>query len=230
MVKKTGIVCADESELAPFLPHLQSCARSERAMMTIYEGTIGRTPVAAAACGMCKVNAALAAQLLIDCYGVEQMVNAGAAGGMDARLRIFDTAVTSQTAYHDVGQEILTQSHPRMPSIWFQADERMTEAARQAAEQLGRRVFVGPTVTGEAFITDEGRAEINAAFHPLTVDMETAAIAHVCYVNRTPFAAIRTVTDTADHSGMARFEENCARASEIARDITLGMLSRLEQA
>ena len=54
-------------------------------------------------------------------------------------------------------------------------------------------------------------------------------MAHVCYVNRIPFAAIRTVTDTADHSGMEHFEENCARASEIARDITLAMLRELEQ-
>ena len=229
MIKKTGILCAGESELAPFLPHIQNCTHTERAMLTVYEGTIGSTPVAAVACGMCKVNAALATQLLIDRYGVAQMINAGAAGGMDPRLGILDTAITSQTAYHDVAEEILTQSHPQLPTVWFQADAAMVSLARQAAERLGCQAWVGRTVTGEAFITDAGRAEINAAFCPLTVDMETAATAHVCYVNRIPFAAIRTVTDTADHSGVEHFEENCARASEIARDITLAMLRELER-
>lgn len=80
---------------------------------------------------------------------------------------------------------------------------------------------------GEAFITDEGRAEINARFAPLTVDMETAAMAHVCYVNRVPFAAIRSVTDTADHSGMGTFEENCARASAVSATLVLDVLREL---
>lgn len=55
---------------------------------------------------------------------------------------------------------------------------------------------------------------------PLTVDMETAAIAHVCYVNIIPFLAIRCITDTAKHSGVEHFEQNCKRASDIAKDIT----------
>ena len=81
--------------------------------------------------------------------------------------------------------------------------------------------------TGESFITDEGRQKICDEFAPLTVDMETASIAHVCYVNRIPFIAIRCVTDTADHNGVENFEENCARASAIAKDITVGLLNEI---
>ncbi|MFR2156708.1 MAG: hypothetical protein ACLS43_06090 [Evtepia gabavorous] len=51
----------------------------------------------------------------------------------------------------------------------------------------------------ETFLADEGgREAIRAAWHPLSVDMETAAVAHVCYVNQVPFLAVRTLTDTAD--------------------------------
>lgn len=82
-------------------------------------------------------------------------------------------------------------------------------------------------VTGESFITDEGRKKINDEFAPLTVDMETASIAHVCYVNGIPFIAIRCITDTATHSGIGNFEENCAKASVIAKDITVAMLAEL---
>ncbi len=46
---------------------------------------------------------------------------------------------------------------------------------------------------------------------PLTVDMETAAIAYVCYGNRVPFLAIRCVTDTASHSGSENFEKTARR-------------------
>ena len=57
--------------------------------------------------------------------------------------------------------------------------------------------------------------------------METASIAHVCHVNRIPFIAIRSVTDTETHSGSEYFEENCEKASIIAKDITVALLAEL---
>jgi adenosylhomocysteine nucleosidase len=83
--------------------------------------------------------------------------------------------------------------------------------------------------TGEAFITDEGRQIINRRFAPLTVDMETAAIAHVCHVNSIPFLAIRTVTDTADHRGAEQFEQNAAKAAAITTDITMALLAEMKK-
>lgn len=91
-------------------------------------------------------------------------------------------------------------------------------------------VRFGRMVTGEAFITDDGRQEINARFAPLTVDMESAAVAHVCHANDVPFLAIRTVTDTADHSGTGNFELNCEKASAIAKDFTLALLREIQNA
>ena len=44
-------------------------------------------------------------------------------------------------------------------------------------------------MTGETFITDEGRQKVNDKFAPFTVDMETASIAHVYNVNRIPMPA-----------------------------------------
>jgi adenosylhomocysteine nucleosidase len=83
--------------------------------------------------------------------------------------------------------------------------------------------------TGEAFIADEGRDAILEKFDPLTVDMETAAVAQVCHAFGVPFIAIRSITDTAEHSGAEHFEQNCAKASVIARDITLALLREMAQ-
>ena len=55
--------------------------------------------------------------------------------------------------------------------------------------------------------------------------METGSIAHVCYVNKIPFIAIRTVTDTAEHSGAGTFEENLKESSKIACEITQTVLA-----
>ena len=227
---RIGILCAGNRELAPFLPHMQGCKTSEKAMLRVHEGTIGGVSVAALFCGICKTNAAIAAQILIDGYHVDGIINAGTAGGMDGGVALLDTVVATETAHHDVEDGLLTAFHPWMPSVWFKSDETLLALAKTVSErvQTGRKIHFGRMVTGEKFITDEGRTEINAAFQPLSVDMETASIAHVCYVNRVPFLAARSITDTAAHSGEGNFEQNCGAASEISKDFVLALLAELK--
>ena len=231
MSLKVGIICAGDREVAPFLNHIQNVQTSEKAMLKIYEGSINNVDIVTLYTGVCKVNAAIATQILIDHYGVNAVINAGVAGGMDSKLGIFDTAISTEVAYHDVAEDILTDFHPWMETVYFKADEQLLKASKRAVTKLDMeyKVYWGKMVTGEAFITDDGRDEINRDFAPLTVDMETASIAHVCYVNQIPFIAIRSVTDTADHRGTGNFELNCVNASSIAKDITLALLSELKQ-
>nr|WP_300830564.1 hypothetical protein [uncultured Acetatifactor sp.] len=69
------------------------------------------------------------------------------------------------------------------------------------------KVIWGRMVTGEVFITDERRQKYVMNSPPLTVDMETAAIAHVCYGNGIRFLAIRCVTDTAAQRQSLRYRQ-----------------------
>lgn len=227
---RIGILCAGDKEVAPFLPLIENRRETQKAMLTFHEGTLNGVPVVALYCGVCKVNAAIAAQCLIDTYRVDAVINAGTAGGMQQGLSILDTVISAEAAYHDVAPELLTDFHPWLGSPFFKADEQLLLLSKKAAEKLPahRRVCWGRMVTGERFITDEGRAEINACVAPCTVDMETAAIAHVCHANSIPFLAIRSVTDDADHSGTEHFEENCRAAAEAARDVTLALLAELK--
>lgn len=225
---KIGIICAAEKELAPFLAQIEGIKTSEKAMLQFYEGKIHGTEVAAVVSGVCKVNAAVAAQILIDGFGVTAIINSGTAGGMDARLRIYDAAVATECCYHDVAENILTEYHPRMKTVFFESAPRLLSLSRDAVKKLGlRNVYFGRMVTGEAFITDEGRGRILEKYSPLSVDMETASIAHVCYVNDIPFLSIRCITDTAEHSGNETFHANCARASEIVAALVTEIIKEI---
>jgi len=230
MYKKIGIICAITKELEAFLPHIQECKTTDKAMLTFYEGKISNIDIVTLFCGVCKTNAALATQILIDTYGVDVVINAGTAGGMDKNLDVFDTVVCTEAVYHDVHEGILTEFHPWLASKFFKSDEKLLNFARKVAGRGGIKgeICFGRMVTGEQFITDDGREEIISSLNPLSVDMETAAIAHVCYVNRVPFIAIRCITDTADHSGEGNFAKNCAMASEVAKDIVLELLGEIE--
>lgn len=228
---RAGILCAGDREAAPFLPLIRESRITEKAMLTFHEGQLGGVDAVVLYSGVCKVNAAIAAQILIDTFGVDLIINAGTAGGMDERLRLFDTAISTEAVYHDVAPHILTGFHPWMETEYFKADPHLLQLSRQAVHALGaeNRVYWGRMATGEAFITDEGRQIINRRYAPLTVDMETASVAHVCHVNGIPFLAVRSITDTADHSGTEHFEANCAKAAAIAKDITMALLAELKK-
>lgn len=225
-------MCAGDDELAPFLPLIDDCRVVEKAKLKFYTGKLGGVDVAALFSGVCKVNAAIAAQILIETFGVDVILNAGVAGGMAPALGLLDTVISTEVAYHDVAADILTEFHPWMPSVFFPADARLIALSKAAAAKLNlpHSICWGRMVTGETFIDETGRQAINDQFAPLCVDMETAGVAHVCYVFDIPFLAIRSITDTAAHTGLAHFEENCKAASAVARDVTVALIGELSLA
>ena len=227
-MKHIGILCAGDTELAPFLEHMKGQQITEKAMLKFHTGTINHVNVSAVYSGVCKVNAAIAAQLLIDMFHVDLIINAGTAGGMKEGVQLFDTVISERVIYHDVADDILTDFHPWLKSNYFLADQELCAIARAYSRTSKHPVLFGTMVTGEQFIEDEKREEINQKFDPLSTDMETAGVAHVCYVNRIPFLAVRTITDTVTHQGIETFDQNGEAASEISAEIVLGILGQLD--
>lgn len=68
-MSKIGIICAVDRELSPFLEKLHPKALPPQAMLTFYQGQMGEHQIILVRCGVCKVNAAIAAQALIDLPG-----------------------------------------------------------------------------------------------------------------------------------------------------------------
>lgn len=218
---RIGIIGPSEEEIIPFIEKIRNKKMDSIAMLTFYSGKFGDIDVVALYCGVCKVNSAIATQILIDKFNVTHIIVTGVAGAIDNRLRIGDTVISTEVSYHDVADEILTEYHPWMESIYFRCDSGLIRLSKKVAEKniFSQQIYFGKIVTGEAFISKEGRKEIINKYNPLCVDMETASIAHVCYANKTPFIAIRSITDTESEIGVENFEFNCVSASENSINI-----------
>lgn len=156
---RIGIICAGDEETAPFLPLINNCKITEKAMLKFYAGQIEGAEVVALFSGVCKVNATIAAQLLIDVFCVDIIINSGTAGGIEPDLEIFDTVISTEVCYHDVAPDILTEFHPWMKSVFFTADPRLINLSKAAVDKLmpSEKVVWGRMVSGEPFITDDGR-------------------------------------------------------------------------
>ncbi|MES5943427.1 MULTISPECIES: 5'-methylthioadenosine/adenosylhomocysteine nucleosidase [unclassified Bacillus cereus group] len=210
-----GIIGPSEDEIMPFIEEMTNKEITNLAMLTFHSGTYENVEVVALYCGVCKVNAAIAAQILVDKFHVTHIIVTGVAGAIDKVLKIGDTVISTEIAYHDVDEGILTEYHPWMESVYFKTDRSLLELSQKVVEknQFVQNIYFGKIVTGEAFISESGRTEIIAKYNPLCVDMETASIAHVCYANTIPFLAVRSITDTEEASGIEVFEDNCVSAS-----------------
>lgn len=136
---KIGIVCASNDELAPFLTMIDNRKITERAMLKFCEGQICDMQVVALFSGVCKVNAAIATQILIDIFGVNIVINAGVAGGMNPKLKIFDTVISTEVCYHDVAQDVLTEFHPWLKTKFFEADRELIKISERAVKETASK-------------------------------------------------------------------------------------------
>ena len=116
MKQKIGILCPSDSEAAPFLADMEGVTETRKAMLRFYEGTFHGVDVVTLFSGVCKVNAALATQILIDSYQAGAVLNVGTAGALAPGLSVFDTVIATEAGYHDVSPEILTEFHPWLPA------------------------------------------------------------------------------------------------------------------
>lgn len=151
-------------------------------------------------CGIGKVSAAITATELIVRDDVGAIINTGCAGGNSCYVKVGDVVIADRTAYHDVfcGDEAAEWDFLGLPQF-MQPDPGLLRQARQCMGGKGsENVKFGLICTGDQFVTSVGEMDKIRAKYPdvHAVDMETAAIAHVCCKFNVPFLSLRVVSDT----------------------------------
>lgn len=222
-----GLISAIDTELKPYLNAITDKKSHQHSGREFFTGKLLGKDVVCATCGVGKVNAALTAYIMADKFGVDSIIFSGTGGGMKEKQHIGDVIIVSESTYHDCDIIWLKNYYPNMPTDRFAADERLLELARKASKAVDFTVHEGLAVTGDRFITDDGRDLIKHSFSPESVDMETAGAAQTCFSCKVPFLAIRALSDTEADRGLGTFEENCAMASENAFKLVSEMFKGL---
>jgi len=228
-----GIIGAMDEEVISLKRKMDVREEREIAGMTFFIGTVAEKEVAVVRCGIGKVNAAVCTQVLADIFNVEYVINTGVAGGLYPELNIGDIVVSSDTVEHDMDASAVGNPRgeiPRMHKTYFEADEKLIEAAKRAAENLKgeHKVFVGRIASGDQFICSmKVKEDIYSTFTAYCAEMEGAAIAHTCFLNKIPFVVIRAISDKADQSADVNFEEFVDVAAKNASRMIEGIIKTL---
>ena len=178
--------------------------------------------------GIGKVNAALCAQVLIDIFAVDSVINVGVAGAIDRTLKVGDIVISSDAIQHDFDTSALGDEPgyiSRMDTSIFAADINLIDAATDAVEELGLVPNIGRIASGDQFIADlDSKHRIQTLFNPLCCEMEGAAIAQVCYFNHIPFLIVRAISDKADDSASMDYPTFEAQAIRHSVNLMAEML------
>ncbi len=158
-------------------------------------GSVGDNTLVLMQSGMGKVNAALGAAALIDLYAPDCIVSTGCAGGV-AGMSVMDVVVSSATAYHDVSIPGCEPGQMQGLPARFRCDEQLVEIATSL--HADSRIMAGLICTGDQFVTTAQQRDAIVASWPdvKAVDMESAAIAHTCFLRQVPFVSFRVISDS----------------------------------
>ncbi len=230
-------------EIAPVEARLESPTVERIHGVVFTSGTIGATRIVTARVGVGKVNAAVAATLLLDHFSPAAVIFSGTAGALDPDLTPGDVVIGTTIGHYDFGT-VTAAAFVRGPTrdpasgqldpAFFPAGSELLAAARRAAMTVkpsrlpdaepgpAARVSEGVIVTGDAFMSspvrrDELRRELKAS----AVEMEGAAVAQVCARFGVPLIVIRSITDRAEAQAMGSYERFVDLASRNAADLAV---------
>lgn len=201
-----GIIGAMEEEVAALKEDMIVEETVEQASMVFCRGVLCGKEVVVVRSGIGKVNAGICAQILVDRFHVDTLINTGIAGSLDAKIDIGDLVISTDALHHDMdavnfGYE--PGQIPRMDVLAFPADEELVKKAVEANQKANPEIhtFTGRVASGDQFIAaGDVKDRIAEGFHPLCVEMEGAAIAQVAYLNKVSYVIIRAISDKADNS------------------------------
>lgn len=225
---KIGIIGAMDVEI-DYLRSLMgnNAKKTEAGSIEFLEGKIHGKDVVLVRSGIGKVNAALCAQRLILQFGCTNIINTGIAGAMAHGLGVMDFVASTDCVYHDMdatGFGYKIGQIPQMDVYAFPADKKMIEACKKAfsesEEAKGHKMIEGRIASGDQFISEKSvKEKIAANVNPACVEMEGAAIAHACYLNKTPFVILRCMSDMADDLSSNGYEFNESIAAKLSTKI-----------
>lgn len=228
-----GIIGAMEEEIRVLLDDMNVVTTRNVLGLDFYLGTISGSSnsVVLVRSGIGKVNSALCAQVLIDLFAVDAVINVGVAGAIAKEVKIGDIVISNDALYHDfdtsaLGDEVGVIS--RMETSVFQADDELMAVAEKAVAALGTQAFLGRIASGDQFVSDPAVKErIATLFNPICCEMEGASIAHACYLNKVPFVIIRVISDNADEGSDINYEAFFRESAVTAGKVIKNMLAEI---
>lgn len=227
-----GLMGAMEEEVGLYTSYADIDFTQRYAGMDFHKGNIEGGEVVIVQCGIGKVSAAVSTQILIDRFDIDMVILTGLAGSLVPYLQQGDIVVSNYLVQYDVDLTAFGRRVGELPEVgrMIEADPQIVNRITEAYDTVfgGRpdrpQLVVGTVVSGDRFVSDKKKISwLQREFGALATEMEGAAVGQVCYLNKLPFAVIRTISDDATEDAGDQF----SKSLEMAPINTFALLKRL---
>lgn len=227
-----GIIGAMDEEVEILMKEIKLERKIVKAKMEFYCGKLWEQDTVVVRSGIGKVNAAVCAQILIDDFNVDKVINVGIAGGIGEDIYPGDVVIADNCVQHDMDTSAFGDKIgqiPRLDTFDFKCNKELVNSAYEACLKLNDvKGFVGRIVTGDQFIADIEKIKwLNKEFNAVACEMEGASIAQVCYLNNVPFVVIRSISDNANNGAHMDYKKFKSVAVKNSVGILKSMLQNM---
>lgn len=225
-----GIIAAMQEEMKEIKKIMQNIENKEIYELNFFKGTINDKNVVLVEAGVGKVNAARVTQIMIDNFHIETIINVGSAGALNPLLNIGDIVIGEKLIQHDFDITAFGHDKGYITGVgdYISSDSQLIEKIKNSINNISNeeyKIKVGIIASGDIFCTAvEMKDKIYAKFNADCVEMEGAAIAQVCYLDKIPFIIIRSISDSPNGKNAIVFDEFVKLAAKRCADILLEFL------
>lgn len=229
-----GIIAAEEKEMSAIKDIMTDVIEEKIYDLKFIKGKIVDKLCILVECGVGKVNAARTTQIMIDKYNVSSVINVGSAGSLINELNIEDIVIGKELVQHDF--DVTGAGNYELGEVagvgkFFKSDEKLIKICEETIKELKDREFnikVGRIATGDWFAhVPEKSQQIQKEFNADCIEMEGAAIAQVCFLDKIPFLVIRGISDTPNGNNKIDFHKYLEIVSKRVAEILKNLISKI---
>ncbi|QCI23227.1 5'-methylthioadenosine/adenosylhomocysteine nucleosidase [Buchnera aphidicola] len=229
-----GIIGALDKEIASLRNYIQPLKRTKVYNKTLYIGKLYNINIILIKSGIGKVASSVACTILLNLCKLDLIINIGTAGSLNMELIPGNIVLPNSTCYHDVDLTVFGYSLGQIQNFpkLFLVNNFMMRLAETCIIKSKIKYKTDLIISGDSFISKiESRKILKKNFPTaIAVDMESTAIAQVCYQFKKPFLIIKSISDSSDNYAVSKFEQFVTLASKqfskIIRDLLYNLYTR----
>ncbi len=225
-----GIIAAMDEEMNILLEELHCEEEIKKCGISFYVGNFEQKEIIIAKSGVGKVNAAMAATLLIDSFECDFIIHTGIAGGL-CGVQTEDVIIGSRLVYADVDATVFGYARGQVPGMpaYFEPAVETIVFIKTILKKLKLDYVEATIYTSDSFISSLDQLKGISLNHPAIAEMEGAAVAQVCTRSNVPYIVLRYVSDVIGSPNQIedyeKFESQMAKKSS---QICLKIIQNLE--
>ena len=233
------IQAAMDMEAAPFLHELAPLGEEEtpeavlggsRMTQRFALGELEGKAVLVVTSGIGLANAACATARALALVEAPVVIAAGTTGGLARDINVGDIAAGTTAIYGQADATAFGYAPgqiPRMP-VDYASSEAAAARLDDLAEVIPHRVRVGRILSSDSFCTQEHAEPMRRRFpDAIGTDMETCAMAQVCWSAGVDWISLRAVSDLCEPGADQAFHMDGARAASHSADAVAAYLRML---